>query len=47
MLFEIAGSARRTGQRACRRPLATPLALMVRETPAKTVFARRRQFAVC
>jgi len=47
MMFEVAGSARRTGQGAYRRPLATPLAPMVRETPAKTAFARRRQFAVC
>ena len=47
MMIEVAGSARRTGQGAYRRPLATPLALMVRETPAKKAFARRRQFAVC
>ncbi|WP_174872866.1 hypothetical protein [Vogesella oryzae] len=47
MLFEVAGSARQTGEGAGRRPLATPLALMVRETPAKTAFARRRQFTVC
>ena len=35
MLFEVAGSARRTGQGACRRPLATPLAPNGPRNPAK------------